>query len=104
MLLQDYTTLQSEHAKILASTLSERDMPILHQFEPIADFEELYTFVQEHPTPIIFNRHHPPWHTVSVAARIIEGIAISTHEDLGLSDWKKLAQIPVGTYRISIHF
>ena len=93
MSLQDYTTLQSEHAEILASTLSKRDLPFLHQFEPIADFEELYTFVQEHPTPIIFNHNHPPWHTVSVAARIIEGIAISTHEDLDLTDWRKLAQI-----------
>ncbi len=93
MSLQDYTTLQSEHVEMLASTLSKRGMPFLHQFEPIADFEELYTFVQEHPTPIVFNQNHPPWHTVSVAARIIEGIAISTHEDLDLTDWKKLAQI-----------
>ena len=93
MSLQDYTTLQSEHTEILASTLSKRDMPLLHQFGPIADFEELYTFVQDHPTPIIFNQNHPPWHLVSVAARIIEGIAISTHEDLELPDWKKLAQI-----------
>ncbi len=93
MSLQDYTTLQSEYVEMLASTLSKRDMPFLHAFEPIADFEELYTFIQEHPTPIIFNQSHPPWHTVSVAARIIEGIAISTHEDLDLSDWKKLAQI-----------
>lgn len=93
MSLQDYTTLQSEHAEILASTLSKRDMPFLHQFEPIADFEELNTFVQEHPTPIVFSQNHPPWHTVSVAARIIEGIAISTHENLDLTDWKKLAQI-----------
>ncbi len=93
MSLQDYTTLQSEHTEILASTLSKRVMPSLHQFEPIADFEELYTFVQEHPTPIIFNQNHPPWHTVSVAARIIEGIAIATHEDLEPTDWKKLALI-----------
>ena len=93
MALQDYTTLQSEHAEMLASTLSKRDMPFLDQFEPIADFEELYTFVQEHPTPIVFNQNYPPWHTVSVAARIIEGIAISIHEDLNLTDWKKLAQI-----------
>ncbi len=93
MSLQDYTTLQSEHVEMLASTLSKRDMPFLHKIEPIADFEELYTFVQEHPTPIVFNQNHPPWYTVSVAARIIEGIAISIHEDLDLTDWKKLAQI-----------
>ncbi len=93
MTWQDYTTLQSEQTDVLAATLARRDMPFLHQFEPIADFEELYTFSQEHPTPIVFTENHPPWHLVSVAARIIEGIAISIHEDLNLSDWKILAQI-----------
>lgn len=93
MSLQDYTTLQSEHTEALASTLARRNMPLLYQFEPIADFEELYTFSQEHPTPIVFTENHPPWHLVSVAARIIEGIAISTHEDLNPTGWEILAQI-----------
>ncbi|MXV76842.1 hypothetical protein F4001_00680, partial [Candidatus Poribacteria bacterium] len=93
MSLRDYTTLQSEQTDVLASTLARRDMPFLHQFEPIADFEELYTFSQEHPTPIVFTENHPPWHLVSVAARIIEGIAISTHEDLNPTGRKILAQI-----------
>lgn len=93
MSLQDYTTLQSEQTDVLASTLARRDMPFLHQFEPIAGFEELYTFSQEHSTPIVFAEKHPPWHLVSVAARIIEGIAISTHEDLNPTGWKILAQI-----------
>ena len=93
MTLQDYTTLQSEQTDVLASTLARRDMPFLHQFEPIADFEELYIFSQEHPTPIVFTENHPPWHLVSVAARIIEGIAISTHEDLNPTGRKILAQI-----------
>ena len=93
MALHDYTILQSEHTEALASTLAKRDTSIIHQFEPIADFEELYTFSQEHPTPIIYTEKHPPWHIVSVAARIIEGIAISAHEDLSPTDWRKLAQI-----------
>ncbi len=93
MTLRNYTTLQSEHTDVLASTLARRTMPFLEHFEPIADFEELYTFSQEHPTPIVFTENHPPWHIESVAARIIEGIAISIYEDLNLSDWRKLAQI-----------
>ena len=93
MSLNDYTSIRSEQISLLASTLSKRDMPIIDQFEPIADFEELLTFFQEHPTPIVFTEQHPAWRLESVAARTIEAIAIASHEPLNEFEWDILARI-----------
>ncbi|MDE0485269.1 MAG: heparinase II/III family protein [Candidatus Poribacteria bacterium] len=93
MSLDGYTTIQSEHIELLASELAKREQPIISQFEPIADFEELYTFSEEHPTPIEFSEQHPAWRLESVAARVIEAIALIAHEPLNDLGWQSLARI-----------
>jgi len=93
MSLDGYTTIQSEHIELLASELAKREQPIISQFEPIADFEELYTFSEEHPTPIEFSEQHPAWRLESAAARVIEAIALIAHEPLNDLGWQSLARI-----------
>lgn len=93
MSLDGYTTIQSEHIELLASELAKQEQPIIDQFEPIADFEELYTFSEEHPTPIEFSEQHPAWRLESVAARVIEAIALAAHEPLNDIGWRSLARI-----------
>ena len=93
MSLSDYTAISSEQVALLASTLAKRDMPVINQFEPVADFEELFTFSQEHSTPIVYNENHPPWRLESVATRTIEAIALAAHEPLNEFGWDSLAQI-----------
>ena len=93
MSLDGYTTIQSEHIELLASELAKREQPIISQFEPIADFEELYTFSEEHPTPIEFSEQYPAWRLESVAARVIEAIALIAHEPLNDLGWQSLARI-----------
>lgn len=93
MSLSDYTSISSEQIDLLASTLSKQDMQVIDQSEPIADFEELLTFTQEHPTPIVFTEQHPAWRLESVAARTIEAIAIATHEPLNELGWKTISRI-----------
>ncbi|MDE0087406.1 MAG: heparinase II/III family protein [Candidatus Poribacteria bacterium] len=93
MSLNGYTTIQSEHIELLASELAKRELPIIDQFEPIADFEELLTFSEAHPTPIEFAEQHPAWRLESVAARVIETIALAAHEPLNDIGWRSLARI-----------
>ena len=93
MSLDGYTTVQSEHVELLASELAKRKLPVIDQFEPIADFEELITFSEANPTPIEFAEQHPAWRLESVAARLIEAIAIAAHETLDKAEWILLAQI-----------
>ncbi len=93
MSLGEYTTVQSEHVELLASELTKLKSPIIDQFEPIADFEELFTFSEANPTPIEFAEQHPAWQLESVAARVIEAIAIAAHETLDKAELETLAQI-----------
>ncbi len=93
MLLNQWTTLQSTHIRRLASELAKREMPMIVLLEPIADFEELLTFVAARPTPIAFAPQEPAWRLESVAARVREAIAIAAHEPLNDDDWEPLARI-----------
>ena len=93
MSLEKYTTLQSEHILSLAQDLAKREMPVIAQLEPIADFEELLTFDAAQPTPIDFAPQYPAWRLESVAARIIEAIAVAAHEPLLDIGYPELARI-----------
>ena len=93
MRLGEFMTGQSEHGALLASELAKRKLPIISQFEPIADFEELFTFAEANPTPIEFAGQHPAWQLESVAARVIEALAIASHETLDKTEWGPLAEI-----------
>ncbi|RKU05468.1 hypothetical protein C6501_19615 [Candidatus Poribacteria bacterium] len=93
MSLDGYTTIQSDQIELLASELAKRELSIIDQFEPIADFEELLTFSEAHPTPIEFDEQHPAWRLESVAARVIEAIALAAHEPLNDIGWRLLARI-----------
>ena len=50
MSLGVYSTVRSEQVSILGLELAKRGLPVIDQFEPIADFEELLTFAEAHPT------------------------------------------------------
>ena len=93
MSLNQWTTLQPPHIRRLASELAKREMPVIVLLEPIADFEELFTFVEARPTPIAFAPQEPAWRLESVAARVREAIAIAAHEPLNDDDWEPLARI-----------
>lgn len=93
MSLDGYTTVQSKQVELLALELAERKLSVINQFEPIADFEELFTFSEAYPTPIEFAEQHPAWRLESVAARVIEAIAIAAHEPLNDIGWRSLARI-----------
>lgn len=93
MSLNQWTTLQSPHIRQLAAELSKREMPVIVLLEPIADFEELLTFAEAHPTPIAYAPQEPAWRLESVAARVREAIAIAAHEPLNDNDWEPLARI-----------
>ena len=93
MSLNQWTTLQPTHIRRLASELAKREMPMIVLLEPIADFEELLTFVEARPTPIAFAPQEPAWRLESVAARVREAIAIAAHEPLNDEDWEPLARI-----------
>ena len=60
MSLEKYTTLQTEHIQLLAASLAKREFSTVAQLEPIADFEELFTFSEAQPTPIEFTPQYPP--------------------------------------------
>ena len=47
--LGEFMRVYSEHVALLASELAKRKLPIISQFEPIADFEELTTFAEANP-------------------------------------------------------
>ena len=93
MSLEKWTTLQTEHIQRFAQTLAKRELPAIEQLEPIADFEELFTFSEAQPTPIEFTPQYPPWRLEAVAARIVEGIAIAAHEPLTALGYRELARI-----------
>lgn len=93
MSLETYTTLQTEHIQLLAQDLAKQELPVITQLEPIADFEELFTFAAANPTPIECVPQHPAWQLESVAARIIEAIAIAAHEPLLDIGYPELARI-----------
>ncbi len=86
-------TVHSEYVALLASELAKRKLPIISQFEPIADFEELTTFAEANATPVEFAGQHPAWQLESVAARVIEALAIASHETLDKTEWEALAKI-----------
>ncbi|MCG9129075.1 hypothetical protein JT359_15915 [Candidatus Poribacteria bacterium] len=91
-MLGKYTTIQLDHVKHVADLLSQKKIPELEVFEPVADFEELLEFVNIHPTPIQFSQN-AVWKLESVAARIIEMLAISAHESLSEEEWITLTTI-----------
>ena len=93
MSLDVYSTVRSEQVSMLGLALAKREIPVIDQFEPIADFEELLTFAEAHPTPIEFAEAHPAWRLESVAARVIEALGIAAHESLDSAEWKSLAHI-----------
>ena len=93
MLLEKWTTLRTEHIQLLAEELAKRQIPLIAQFEPIADFEELLTFSEANPTPVEWTPQHPAWRLESVAARVIEGIAAAAHEPLTEFGYRELARI-----------
>ncbi len=93
MSLEKWTTIQTEHIQRLAHTLAERELLAIRQLEPIADFEELLTFDEAQPTPIEFTPQYPAWRLESVAARIIEAVAIAAYEPLTEVGYRELARI-----------
>lgn len=98
MPLDEYTTLRPAHVCLLAEELAKRELPVIGLLEPIADFEELLTFVQAQPTPIEFGQRNPAWRVESVAARVVEAIAIAVElRDAEISptdaEWQSLARI-----------
>ena len=93
MLLEKWTTVQTEHIQLLAQELAKQQLPIIVQLEPIADCEELLAFSEANPTPVEFTPQHPAWRLESVAARVIEGIAVAAHEPLTELGYRELARI-----------
>ena len=93
MLLEKWTTLQTEHVHLLSEELSARNLPAIAQFEPIADIEELLTFAEANPTPVVFAPEHPAWRLESVASRVIEAVAIAAYEPLTELGYRELARI-----------
>ena len=96
MSLEKWTTLQTEHIQRFSETLAKRELSVIGQLEPIADFEELLTFDEAHPTPIEFTPEYPAWRLESVAARVIEAVAIAAHEPLTELGYRELARILSG--------
>ncbi len=93
MSMEKWTTLQTEQIQRLSETLAKREPSVIGQLEPIADFEELFTFDEAHPTPIEFTPEYPAWRLESVAARVIEAVAIAAHEPLTELGYRELARI-----------
>ena len=93
MLLEKWTTLRTEHIQLLAQELAKQQPPIVAHLEPIADCEELLAFSEVNPTPVEFMPQHPAWRLESVAARVIEGIAVAAHEPLTEFGYRELARI-----------
>lgn len=93
MHLDKNTIVQSNHIALLALELAKQGTPVIDQFEPIADFEELVTFAETNPTPIEYAEQNPAWCFESVAARVIEAIGIAAHETLDKTEWEPLAKV-----------
>ncbi len=94
MLLEKWTTVRTEHIQLLTAEFAKQGLSaIVPQLEPIADCEELIAFSETNPTPIAFTPQHPAWRLESVAARIIEGVAVAAHESLTEFGYRELARI-----------
>ena len=93
MPLEEWTTLRTGHIHRLAADLSKQKLPPIAQLEPIADFEELYTFAEANPTPVVFSPQNPAWRLEPVAARIVEAVAIAAFEPLLDVGYPELARI-----------
>ena len=93
MSLAEWTTIHTGHIRLLADELAKQKLPVIKQLEPIADFEELYTFAEANPTPVVFSPQNPTWRLESVAARIVEAVAVAAHEPLLDSAYPELACI-----------
>ena len=93
MSLEEWTTVRTEHIHQLAQELASGNLPFIAQLEPIADFEELYTFAAANPTPVVFSPQNPVWRLESVAARIVESVAVAAHEPLLDVGYPELARI-----------
>lgn len=93
MPLGKWTTLQTEHIQRLARILAKQELRAIEHLEPIADFEELLTFAEAQPTPIEFTPEYPAWRLESVAARVVEAVAIAAHEPLTALGYSELARI-----------
>ena len=93
MLLERWTTLRTEHIQLLTEELAAQRLPIIVKLEPIADCEELLTFSEANPTPVEFTPQHPAWRLESVAARVIEGVAVAAHEPLTELGYRELARV-----------
>ena len=89
-----YTTITSDSVEQLALILASREFTAIGRLEPIADFEEIISFTTENPTPVGHSNRNPVWRLESVAARLIEAVAISVHEPvIRDAGWRVLAQI-----------
>ncbi len=93
MSLEEWTTIRTEHIDQLAQELASGQLPVIDRLEPIADFEELYTFAAANPTPVVFSPQNPVWQLEAVAARIVEGVAVAAHEPLLEAGYPELARI-----------
>ena len=93
MPLKKWTTLRTQHIQLLAQALAAQQMPVIAKLEPIADCEELIGFSEADPTPIEFTSRHPAWRLESVAARVIEAVAVAAHEPLTELGYRELARI-----------
>ena len=93
MPLEKWTTLRTQHIQLLAQELAAQQMPVIAKLEPIADCEELIAFSEADPTPIEFTFRHPAWRLESVAARVIEAVAVAAHEQLTEFGYRELARI-----------
>lgn len=93
MVLEEWTTIRTEDIRLLAQELASEKTPVVEQLEPVADFEELFTFAEANPTPIGFSPQIPAWRLESVAARIIEAVAVAAHEPLLDAAYPELARI-----------
>ena len=93
MPLEKWTTLRTEYIHLLAQEFAKQQMPVIAQLEPIADCEELIAFSEANPTPIEFMSQHPAWRLESVAARVIEAVAVAAHERLTEFGYRELARI-----------
>lgn len=93
MSLEKWTTLQTEHIQRLAGILAKRELRAIGRLEPIADFEELLTFAEAQSTLIEFTPQDPAWRLESVAARVVEAVAIGAHEPLTELGYSELARI-----------
>ena len=88
-----FSTITSEHICLVSSPLAKLGMLPLVVIKPIADVEELFTFDVEHPMPITSPDSNPIWRTESVAARLIEAVAIAVHENIAQDSWRSLSRI-----------